>query len=132
MSVHDARTFEVHIANTGERYACPATQNLLKAMEQLGRKGIPVGCRGGGCGVCKVRVLSGRYQAAKMSRQHVSHEDEARGFVLACRTLPHSDLCLTVEGKLARRFQPDRLRASASPAVAGIGAYLGGTVADAD
>ncbi len=92
-------------------------------MEQLGRKGIPVGCRGG-CGVCKVRIVAGKYHATKMSPQHVTREDEANGFVLACRTLPHSDICLTVEGKMIKRFQPHRFGTHASRAPAGIGAYL--------
>ncbi len=40
--------YTVAIANTGERYACAPDRNLLDAMEQLGRRGIPVGCRNGG------------------------------------------------------------------------------------
>ncbi|PQJ25025.1 ferredoxin, partial [Limnobacter sp. SAORIC-690] len=40
----------VAIQNTKEEYTCSSEDNLLKGMEQLNRKGIPVGCRGGGCG----------------------------------------------------------------------------------
>jgi ferredoxin len=61
-------------------------------MHALGRKDIPVGCRGGGCGVCKIEVVSGRYVTGKMSRAQVSPDDEARGIVLACQVRPRSDL----------------------------------------
>ena len=67
----------VAIQNTKEEYTCSSEDNLLKGMEQLNRKGIPVGCRGGGCGVCRVRIESGEYRTLKMSRQHVTAEEQA-------------------------------------------------------
>ncbi|MDB5730811.1 MAG: ferredoxin [Variovorax sp.] len=94
--------FSVAIGNTQEQYACRASQTLLGGMEQLGRKGIPVGCRGGGCGVCKVRIESGRTRCEKMSRCHISADEEAQGYVLACRAYPQSDLQLQAVEKLAR------------------------------
>jgi ferredoxin len=94
--------FEVEIENTGERFQCAAQETVLKAMEQLRRKGIPVGCRNGGCGVCKVQVLDGRYGKKKMSRAVVSEEEEARGCVLACKIHPQSDLRVQVVGKMVR------------------------------
>lgn len=94
--------YKVRIVDSDESYICDSTQNLLKGMVQLGRKGIPVGCRGGGCGVCKVQILSGSYTNKRMSREHVSVEDEAEGRVLACRTWPTSDIELQVVGQLQR------------------------------
>jgi ferredoxin len=94
--------FSVAIGNTQERYACRSDQTLLGGMEQLGRRGIPVGCRGGGCGICKVRIESGAFCTARMSRRHISEHDEACGLVLACRTYPRSDLRLQAAGTLAR------------------------------
>lgn len=58
---------------------------------------IAVGCRGGGCGVCRVRILDGTYTTKRMSRRHVSEADEHAGVVLACRTIPASDLTLRCE-----------------------------------
>jgi ferredoxin len=58
---------------------------------------IAVGCRGGGCGVCRVRILEGTYTTRRMSRRHVSETDEHAGIVLACRTIPTSDLRLRCE-----------------------------------
>lgn len=97
-----AERYTVSLLDTGESYECDKDKNLLKGMERLGRKGIPVGCRGGGCGVCKVSIQSGTYTNKRMSREHISVEDEARGVVLACRTWPTSDIELRVVGKLQR------------------------------
>lgn len=65
---------------------------VLMAMMAQGAKAIPVGCRGGGCGVCRVQVVDGDYETKRMSRRHVSEEDEAEGYALACRLVAHGDL----------------------------------------
>ena len=51
--------YQIVIEDTGEQYPCDERESVLEGMARLGRRGIPVGCRGGGCGVCKVRILSG-------------------------------------------------------------------------
>jgi ferredoxin len=100
----------IAIENSGETYSCREDSNLLVAMESLCRKGIPVGCRNGGCGVCKVQVLDGRYVLRKASRSVLSAEEEGAGLVLACRTSPRSAMRLRVVGKMVRTWevtQPD-------------------------
>lgn len=94
--------FNVRIEETGETFRCSPNETLLVGMERLGKKGIPVGCRGGGCGVCKVEITSGDYVKRVMSREYVSAEDEAAGRVLACRVKPASDITLRVLGKMAK------------------------------
>jgi ferredoxin len=85
---------------TIDRFTCGDGQSVLHAMAAQGRKGIPLGCRGGGCGVCKVKVLSGHYAAEIMSRAHVAEDDERDQVVLACRIHPRSDLVIRVLGKI--------------------------------
>lgn len=92
----------VHIEETGERYDCGPGESLLKAMVRLGRRGIPSGCHGGGCGVCKVEIVSGAVTTGAMSRAHVSTEDEARGCLLACKAYPVSDVSLRVLGAMQK------------------------------
>lgn len=99
-----ATTFWVDIEDAGLRFPCRADQTVLAAMERLGRRGIPVGCRGGGCGVCKVHVLDGTYLAQKMSHSVINSEAQAAGVVLACRARPTSDLSLSVVGPMARQL----------------------------
>lgn len=64
---------------------------------------LPVGCRRGGCGVCRVRVTAGEYRTEKVSRAHVSEQDEAQGLTLACCIYPLSPLSLRLEPALPRR-----------------------------
>lgn len=94
--------YNVLIEETGETFRCSPAESLLVGMERLGKKGIPVGCRGGGCGVCKVEITTGTYQKRVMSREYVSAEEEAQDRVLACRVRPTSDITLKVLGKMAK------------------------------
>ncbi len=96
----------VHIAQTDETYACATSESLLQGMLRLGRKGIPVGCVNGGCGVCKVHVLEGQCHAlGPISRAHVSATEEAHGFTLACRVAPLTPVELEVVGKFEKPFK---------------------------
>jgi ferredoxin len=61
---------------------------------------MSVGCRGGGCGVCKVKILKGTYILGKMSRVHVNEEEIKQGVALACRIYPTSTLLVEPIGKL--------------------------------
>ena len=92
----------ITIEDTGESYRCVDWRSVLHGMEALGKKGIPVGCRQGGCGVCKVQILEGQYSKRVMSRAYVSAEEEAAGIVLACRVKPRSDIRLAVLGKMKK------------------------------
>lgn len=52
-------------------------------------KGIPVGCLGRGCGVCKIRIRQGAiHELGPMSRAHISVEEEEQKVYLACRIAP--------------------------------------------
>ena len=95
--------FDITIENTGEVFHCDEEVNLLEAMEQALCKGIPVGCRNGGCGACKARVVEGRYMTRKMNRAVVSAEEQAQGYVLACKTYPQGNLKIAAAGVVAKR-----------------------------
>ena len=96
--------FVIHIEDTGESYTATETRSVLEGMDALGKKGIPVGCRQGGCGVCKVQVLEGQYTRRVMSRAHISAEEESTGCVLSCRIYPNSDLRLNVVGAMKKNI----------------------------
>ena len=92
--------FQVTIDSTGEVFRCAEDVHVLAAMEQACCHGIPVGCRNGGCGACKVRVTGGSYETRKMNRAVLSAADEADGCVLACKTYPRSDMAVHVLGRV--------------------------------
>lgn len=79
---------------TGDHFICQKGQSVLKGMELRGLNCIPVGCRGGGCGFCKIQVLKGHFQCGKMSKRHAPPEAVKQGAVLACRTYPLTDLVI--------------------------------------
>lgn len=95
-----AQVVTVSLLETSECFQCKAGETLLQAMARLGRKGIPVGCLNGGCGVCKVQILEGEFECGPMSRAHVGEEDVFQGVVLACRARPRTDVQLKVVGKM--------------------------------
>lgn len=90
----------LYLEGAAEPFACHPGDTVLEAMERLagpgramiGRKRIPVGCRRGGCGVCRVQVLSGAYHTGPTSRAHVAADEAAAGYALACRLYPDGDL----------------------------------------
>jgi len=71
--------------------SCSNDKNLMDSLSS--KSGIaPKGCHNGGCGVCKIKVHSGEYTTMKMSRKHISEEEESSGIVLACRVFPNSNM----------------------------------------
>ncbi len=95
----------VHVEPTHESYACACDESLLQGMVRLGRKGIPVGCVNGGCGVCKVRIVQGEIKPlGPISRAHVSADEQAQGYTLACRVAPVTAVHLEVSGRLVKPF----------------------------
>lgn len=93
-------TLEGHGAGTGSTEERVLV--ILERAQGFGRltnmpRRLPVGCRRGGCGICRVRVTAGSYRTTAMSRTHVSPDEEAEGVVLACAIYPRSDLSLRLE-----------------------------------
>jgi ferredoxin len=75
-------------------HSTPDGNKGCESRRRAGLAALPVGCRRGGCGVCKVRLLEGEIQAEPMSRAHVGPAERAAGWALACRIRPRSDLVL--------------------------------------
>ncbi len=91
--------FKVTVQPEGKGFLCDSEKHLLQAMERQPaglelRRSIPVGCRGGGCGICRIRILEGEYETKKMSIKHVTKKQQQAGLVLACRAYPRSDIKL--------------------------------------
>ena len=99
---------QITIHDTGEVFRCADDVHVLAAMELARCRGIPVGCRNGGCGACKVRITSGRIRTRKMNRAVVSEQEEAEGCVLACRTYPLGDITVQVLGRVWQAATPFR------------------------
>ena len=82
-------------AQSGTTFIGRDDESIFRAMHKSGRSIFKGGCEGGGCGICKVKILEGEYLVFKnMSRAHVSEEEESQGIVLACCVKPSGDIVL--------------------------------------
>lgn len=90
--------FALHIAGQEAPVRCFPGNTILDAANRATQAGIRFGCRGGGCGLCKIRVSSGVVAVRAMSRVHVPEAALAEGYVLACRAYPRSDIAIEIEG----------------------------------
>jgi len=121
-----SRRFTIVVEGSGTA-ECGSGERVLVALERAQGFGrlknlpcrLPVGCRRGGCGICRARVVEGSYRRDVMSRAHVGVEEEAEGVVLACAIYPESDLVLRLEpkriGKVARPVEIERPAEAAHP-----------------
>jgi ferredoxin len=92
-----AGAFTVRVRDTGEEFACGEDEFVLNAMIRARRGPVRHGCCGGGCGICRMRVERGLVFAAKrMSRAHVSEEEQREGIVLICCVKPRGNLLISL------------------------------------
>jgi ferredoxin len=90
----------IAVEESGASYSCAVHETVLQGMFRYGRRPIPSGCLRGGCGVCRVQVLSGDVDfEGPMSTAHVTEADRSNGIMLACRIRPRSDLQLRLCGR---------------------------------
>ncbi|MBC7171094.1 MAG: 2Fe-2S iron-sulfur cluster binding domain-containing protein [Polyangiaceae bacterium] len=72
-------------------------ETLLKAALREGVR-FPNDCRVGGCGACKCRLLEGKVDELTESAYVLSKEELAQGYVLACQSVPKTDVRIAVDG----------------------------------
>lgn len=84
----------IHTSTGTDQYPIDSSQPLLHSLAGHPNMPIRIGCKGGGCGVCKVRILSGKYHTKIMSKAHIDETEAAQGYALACRVLPLTDLTI--------------------------------------
>lgn len=90
------KMYRIRVLETKKEFICGENTRVLEAMKRSGIGPVLYGCFGGGCGVCKMKVLSGDYEVAqKMSCVHISDHEEH--VVLICCIVPRSDLVITAQ-----------------------------------
>ncbi len=96
---------KITIAETGESFDCSTNESVLEGMRRLGKRGIPVGCRSGGCSVCKCQVVKGEYhQHRPMSTEYISKQELEENCVLTCCIKPKDNLEVKVIGKMHKNI----------------------------
>lgn len=88
------KSYTIQIQNGGE-FACREDEYILAAMHRSGCREIVTGCYGGGCGICKMRIVTGEVEYAKpMSRRHVTQTEHKQGLALMCCVRPRSNIVI--------------------------------------
>ena len=89
------RRHKINVQGTDIAFECDEDAAVLHAMIRNGKGPVRHGCCGGGCGVCRARIVSGDFFAFKpMSAAHVTEEEKKQGFALLCCIQPRSDLSI--------------------------------------
>lgn len=79
----------------GETISCKDDETILAGVLRHGRY-IRYGCKGGGCGTCKVLLIEGDVDETGSSFALPASE-RAKGWVLACSSVPVEDSVIDVE-----------------------------------
>lgn len=66
-------------------------ETILNASQRQ-KGGIFVGCKGGGCGMCKIKVIDGTTVDGIFSKSVLPDHEHAEGYRLACQSSPVTDM----------------------------------------
>ena len=87
----------------GDAIVCEMGETVLGALLRSGAR-VVFGCRGGGCGACKMRLEAGRVDHGRCSAAVLPETERAQGWFLSCQAQPLSDI--TVELTRANGYRP--------------------------
>jgi len=98
---------EVTVLPDGVRIGAADGETVLAA---LGRAGLRyrIGCRRGGCGICKLQLVLGEVRYERTIAESVLSDDEkVAGICLSCRAVPITNVIIELqEGDKLRRVLP--------------------------
>jgi len=85
------------VTNAMKTVTAPGSSNLLRiSLREQG--GIPFKCGGGLCGTCRCLIERGRENTDAVKpkeRRHLTEEDLARGYRMACQTFVNGDIAVS-------------------------------------
>ena len=96
------RVYTITLSPVGETLSCRPEQTVLAAILES-RASVAFGCRGGGCGTCKMRVVAGQVDHGRCSTAVLPEEERTAGWFLSCQACARSDL--TVELTAGNRYR---------------------------
>ena len=97
-----SETYTITLLPMGEVLPCSPGETVLRAILRSGAR-VFFGCTGGGCGVCKMRLISGQLDYGRYSVAVLSEDERREGFFLSCQAKPLSDL--TIQLTEANRYR---------------------------
>ncbi len=94
--------YRITLSPVGHTVVCGLEETVLSAILRAGAS-VMFGCRGGGCGTCKMRLSSGRVDHGRCSAAVLPAEERESGWFLSCQARALSDL--TVELTAANKYR---------------------------
>ncbi|HTH61542.1 MAG TPA: 2Fe-2S iron-sulfur cluster-binding protein [Paraburkholderia sp.] len=101
--------YQIEMAGTGERFEARSDESLLQAATSAGIA-IPHDCQLGGCGTCRIKVVSGTHEYEEFPFG-ISQEEADAGFVLACQARASSDMVIAAAPVGAEASAPAKIEA---------------------
>lgn len=85
--------FQVTVLPDRRGFSCAADETILDAALRQG-VALPYGCRDGGCGACRARIVSGQIERGQEGRGVLSAAERDDGMALLCCASARSDLLI--------------------------------------
>ncbi|SAL68681.1 oxidoreductase FAD-binding subunit [Caballeronia udeis] len=82
-----AAPYQIRVADTEYSYFCEPGENILRAGLRAGI-GIPYECNAGGCGSCKIELVTGEIEDLMPAAPGIRARERKRNRVLACQCTP--------------------------------------------
>ena len=95
---------EITILPDGMQVMAAESETLLRALARAGFR-YRVGCKRGGCGICKVQLTLGEVHYERpIAPQVLSDDERVEGICLSCRAVPLTNVVIELqEGDRLRR-----------------------------
>lgn len=90
----------VHIEGLDTPLSVQPKETILQAALRQGVR-FPHSCRVGGCATCKCQLKNGKVKELTESSYVLSDQDLEQGYILACQSVPKTDLAIRVDNLLA-------------------------------
>lgn len=100
--MRDGAVHTITLSPIGDTVVCRREETVLGAILGSGAK-VVFGCRGGGCGACKMRLISGAVEHGRCSAAVLLEDEKANGAFLSCQARALGDL--TVELTAANKYR---------------------------
>ena len=91
LSLFKKKPRQVTLGNTGQTFTAEPGETILQAALREGIR-FPHSCRVGGCAACKCQLQTGKVKELTESAYVLSGEDLDNHYILACQSVPKSDV----------------------------------------
>ena len=86
----------VTILSSNVSFDIEPSQTILEASLLAGIN-IPFGCRNGGCGSCKAKIISGKVFCEEYQQNAMTDEEKSNGYTLCCKSYVSSNIELDIK-----------------------------------